>query len=252
MANCLYAPHVSGQNRAMPDRVPPDRPPNPNFETAQALRGPLAAQLAAYDSMLCERNPATGSAYQRLVEHLIRVEAGKNAPGAGDELPPFLLPDDNGRLVSSAELLARGPLVVTFNRGNWCPYCWLELSALENQYGAIVGTGASVVSITPDVATYSRRLKKRLGLSFPVLTDMDNGYALEMGLAVTLTDDVRQVYEKAGINLGIFQRSDVWFLPIPATLVIDRRGVIRHAYVNEDFRQRFEPDQIPVILAGLN
>ena len=167
-------------------------------------------------------------------------------------LPPFLLPDENGRLVSSAELLRKGPLVVTFNRGNWCPFCWLELSAFEDQYKAILKTGGSVVSITPDVATFSRRLKRRLGLSFPVLTDMDNGYALEMGLAVALTDDVRAVYHKAGIDLGIFQRSDVWLLPIPATLLIDRRGIIRHAYVNEDFRQRFEPDQIPDILARLD
>ncbi|MDA1325733.1 MAG: peroxiredoxin-like family protein [Proteobacteria bacterium] len=235
----------------MSDRIPPDRPPNPNFEKSRALRGPLSAQLASYDEMLCERNPATGAAYQGLVEHLIKVEAGKNAPAAGDMLPPFLLPDENGRLVSSDELLSRGPLVVTFNRGNWCPYCWLELSALADHYEAIIERRASVVSITPDVATYSRRLKKRLGLGFPVLTDLDNGYALEMGLSVALTDDVKGVYDRAGIDLGIFQRSAVWFLPIPATLVVGGQGIIRHAYVNEDFRQRFEPDLIPEILAEL-
>ena len=192
-----------------------------------------------------------GTAYQGLVEHLIKVEAGKNAPADGDVLPPFLLPDENGRLLSSVELLAKGPLIVTFNRGNWCPYCWLELSALEEHYAAIVENGGSVVSITPEVATFSRRLKKRLGLSFPVLTDLDNGYALEMCLAIALTDDVRAVYERAGIDLGTFQRSAVWFLPLPATLVIDRQGIIRHAYVNEDFRQRFEPDRIPKILSEL-
>ena len=245
MAICLYASAVSGQNRGMSDRIPPDRPANPDFEKARALRGPLSAQLASYDAMLCERNPTAGAAYQGLVEHLIKVEAGKNAPADGDMLPPYLLPDENGRLVSSAEAVAKGPLVVTFNRGNWCPFCWLELSALENHYAAIVANGGSVVSITPEVATFSRRLKKRLGLSFPVLTDMDNGYALELGLAIALTDDVRAVYDRAGIDLGTFLRSAVWFLPIPATLVIDRKGIIRHAFVNEDFRLRFEPDLIP-------
>jgi len=235
----------------MSDRIPPDRPPNPNFEKARALRGPLSAQLASYDAMLCERNPATGAAYQGLVEHLIKVEAGKNAPANGDKLPPFLLPDENGRLVSSTELLAKGPLIITFNRGNWCPYCWLELSALEDHNEAIVKAGGSIVSITPEVATYSRRLKKRLGLSFSVLTDMDNGYALEMGLAVALTDDVRAVYDRADIDLGTCHRSAAWFLPLPATLVIDRLAIVRHAYVNEDFRQRFEPDLIPEILAEL-
>jgi peroxiredoxin len=235
----------------MPDRYPPDRPPNPDFEIARALGGPLSAQLASYDARLRERNPATGDAYQGLVDHLTKVEAAANAPVAGDDFPPFLLPDENGRLISSAELLATGPLVVSFNRGNWCPFCWLELSALETCYSAILDEGGSVVSITPEVATFARRLKNRLGLSFPVLTDLDNGYALELGLAIALTDEVRAVYNKARIDLGTFQRSDGWFLPIPATMVIDRRGVVRHAYVNADFRERIEPGCIPDVLSEL-
>ena len=107
----------------MSDRVPLDRPPNQNFEKARALGGPLAAQLAAYDMMMSEQNPAAGKAYQGLVDHLIDVKAGKNAPAAGDILPGFLLPDENGHLVSSADLLSKGPLVITFNRANWCPFC---------------------------------------------------------------------------------------------------------------------------------
>lgn len=248
----LYSPPVSGQNHVMSDRIPPDRPTNPDFEKARALRGPLSAQLASYDALLRERNRIAGDAYQAMAEHLLSVEAGKNAPAIGSELPPFLLPDENGRLTSSEELLANGPLVVSFNRGNWCPYCWLELCLIEQHHDSIVGVGASVVSVTPEVATYARRLKNRLKLSFPVLTDIDNGYALELGLAVALTDDVRALYERIGIDLGTFQRSSVWFLPIPATLVIDPRGIVRHAYVNADFRERFEPDLIPEILSGLS
>lgn len=235
----------------MSSRIPPDRPPNPNFEAARDLAGPLAAQLAAYDAMLRDRSPATGDAYQSLADRLAALEVGAGAPGVGDRLPVFVLPDDDGRLVSSAELLANGPLVVSFNRGNWCPYCWLELSALQDCYPAIRDGGASVVSITPEVATFSRRLKNRLGLGFPVLADLDNGYALELGLAFAVTDDVRAIYEKLDIDLGAFQRSDGWFLPIPATLVVDRQGTIRHAYVNADFRQRIEPESIPKILSEL-
>ncbi len=235
----------------MSQGIPPDRPPNPDFDAARALDGPLSAQLAAYDALLRARNPAAGEAYHGLVEHLATVDTGANAPSAGDSLPPFQLPDENGRLLSSAELLASGPLVVSFNRGNWCPYCWLELSALEDCSPAIVAGGGSVVSITPEVATFSRRLKSRLGLSFPVVTDLDNGYALELGLAMSLTDAVRAVYLKAGIDLGTFQRSDGWFLPIPATLVVDRQGIVRHSYVNADFRQRIEPASVPELLAAL-
>lgn len=235
----------------MPDRIPPDRPSSPDYEEARALEGPLAAQLAAFDARLRERVPEAGEAYQGLIDHLIRAGATENAPAAGDPLPPFRLPDEDGHLVSSTDLLAKGPLVVSLNRGNWCPYCWLELGALEDCYRSIIDIGASVVSITPEVATFSRRLKRRLGLSFPVLTDLDNGYALELGLAVALTDKIRAVYVKAGIDLGTFQRSDGWFLPLPATLVVDRGGIIRHAYVNADFRERMEPAKLPELLSGL-
>ena len=235
----------------MSKHLPPDRPPNAEFESARSLDGPLSAQLEAYDAMLRARNPASGAAYQGLVDHLSAVDAGSNAPTTGDPLPPFQMPDDNGRLVSLSELLATGPLVISFNRGNWCPYCWLELSSLEDCNAAIGERGGSVVSITPEVATFSRRLKNRLGLSFPVLTDLDNGYALELGLAMSLTDAVREVYVKAGIDLGTFQRSDGWFLPIPATLVVDREGIVRHSYVNADFRERIEPGSISELLADL-
>lgn len=178
--------------------------------------------------MLREWNPVVGDAYQRPIDHPTAVDAGANAPAVGDDFPPFLLPDENSRLVSSADLPATGPLIVSFNRGNWYPYCWPELSALEDRYAAIVEGSGSVVSITPEFATFSRRLKNRLGLSFPILTDLDNGDALELGLAIALTDDIRAVYGKAGIELGVFQRSDGWFPPIPATLVVDRRGIVRH------------------------
>jgi peroxiredoxin len=235
----------------MTGNVPPERPPNPQFDSARSIDGPLAAQLKEYDALLRARNPAAGDAYQEMVEHLSAVEAGANAPAAGDSLPPFWLPDENGRLVGSPELLASGPLVISFNRGNWCPYCWLELSALEDCATAIRAGGGEVLSITPEVATFSRRLKKRLGLSFPVLTDLDNGYALELGLAIPLTTAVRENYVRAGIDLGAFQRSEGWFLPIPATLVVDRQGTIRHSYVNADFRERMEPDSIPELLAQL-
>lgn len=235
----------------MSARIPPERPTSPTYQKARAIEGPLSAQLAAYDAMLRERLPEVGVAYQGLVDHLTSVEAGKNAPGVGDELPPFLLPDETGRLRSLEELIADGPLIVSFNRGNWCPYCWLELSALQECYPAIVEQGGSVVSITPDVATFSLRLKRRLSLSFPVLTDLDNSYAMELGLAFSLTDALRNVYVEADIDLGAFQRSDAWFLPIPATLVIDRRGLVHHAYVNADFRERIDAERLPALLSAL-
>jgi peroxiredoxin len=235
----------------MSTRVPPNRPSDPRYEEARAQGGPLSAQLASYDAALRRHLPEAGAAYEHLVERLKQAGAGGDAPSEGDVLPPFQLPDQEGRLVSSEALLANGPLIVSFNRGNWCPYCWLELSALQESYPAIVAAGGSVVSITPEVATFSRRLRDRLGLSFPVFTDLDNGYALSLGLAFALTEEVRAVYQAADIDLGAFQRSEGWFLPIPATLLVDRHGVVRQAYVNADFRERIEPSTLPDLLAEL-
>ena len=84
-----------------------------------------------------------------------------------------------------------------------------------------------------------------------MLTDLDNGYALELGLAMSINDAVRAVYVKVGIDLGTFQRSNGWFLPIPAMLVVDRQGIVRHSYVNADFRERIEPGSVPELLAEL-
>ena len=235
----------------MPAPVPPDLPANPRFEKARGGGGALARQLAAYDAMLREERPAAWQAYERLVERLCALDVGAGAPKAGDRLPSFDLPDDQGRLVSSGRLVAEGPLVLSFNRGSWCPYCWLELAALQDCLGDIRAGGGAVVSITPEIATFSRRLKRRLGLEFPCLSDLDNGYALALGLAHPVGADIREIYRGAGIDLGAFQRSDAWFLPLPATLVVDRRGIVRHAYVNADFRERIDPKEIPDLLSGL-
>ncbi|MDA0655317.1 MAG: peroxiredoxin-like family protein [Proteobacteria bacterium] len=196
---------------------------NPNFEKILAEGGPLAQQLDAYATAMKGKNPVIAGAYQSLVDRLIASDAASSAPDFGDELPPFLMPDETGRLVSSADLLKTGPLVISFNRGNWCPFCWLELNALNACYEAICANGGSVVSITPETARYSQQLKTRLGLGFPVLSDLDNGYALELGLVMALSAEIQNLFRNVGTDISEFQKNDAWFVPIPATLVIDAR-----------------------------
>jgi peroxiredoxin len=235
----------------MSSRIPPDRPPNPDFEAALALDAALSDRLAAYDAMLHRRSPATWAAYEAFVARLKALGVGANAPSAGDRLPPFVLPDETGRLVASADLLDRGPLVVSLNRGNWCPYCALELGSLAELHDAIVANGATLVSITPEIATFNRRLRNRLALDFAVLTDLDNGYAMSLGLACVLTSEVRAIYDRLDIDLGAFQRNRGWFLPVPATFVVDRQGLIRLSFASADFRTRIDAMTIPRTLAGI-
>lgn len=222
-----------------------DQPrPNPAFDKARAMEAPLQAQLDAYAAALAERNPAVAAAYQSLVDRLTGGDAGAAAPKPGDTLPPFLLPDENGRLISSAELLASGPLVISFNRGIWCPFCWLELNALNDCHDEFMRMRIGLISITPETAAYSRRLKAHLGLRFPVLTDLDNAYALELSLAIALSPEIRGLFGKSGIDLGRYQNNDAWFVPIPATIVVDRHGTVRESFVNADFRRRGDPRDV--------
>lgn len=224
---------------------------DPAFEEARALKAPLAEQLAHFSKALSDRNSKVGAAYQTLVEKLERAGTGAEAPKEGDRLPPFLLPDLDGRLVSSQDLLVDGPLVISFNRGNWCPFCWLELAALGDIAEEVKAMGGRIVSITPETAAYNRELKDRLNLPFSFLTDLDNGYGLELGIAMPISDEIRALIEPRGFDLAAYQKNDAWYVPLPAIFIVDRQAIVRKMYVNPDYRQRFDPSPIPAILAEL-
>ena len=162
------------------------------------------------------------------------------------------MPDTNGRLVSLEDLLADGPLVISFNRGNWCPFCWLELTALGDIAEDVKAQGANIVSITPETAAYNCEIIERLNLSFSFLTDLENSYSLELGIAMPLSAEVRELFKPSGFDLAIYQKNDAWFVPLPAVFIVDREAVIRHTYVNTDYRQRFDSTSIPTLLVDLD
>ncbi|MEP4380016.1 MAG: peroxiredoxin-like family protein [Alphaproteobacteria bacterium] len=226
--------------------------PNPAFEKARADHDSLGEQLADYHAALDKRVPDVGAAYQSLIEKLQRLGTGSMAPKVGDTLPSFLMPNLEGRLVSSRDLLDKGPLVISFNRGHWCPFCWLELAALGDINAAVEKQGSSIVSITPETATWNRELKQRLHLSYDILSDIDNGYSLELGLTMPVSEEIRTLLEPRGIDLSIFQNNKSSFLPLPAIFIVDQGSVIRQSYVNPDYRQRFDPVQIPDILSAID
>lgn len=222
-----------------------------NYERARQLDAPLAEQLAHFTDSITTSLPLVADAYETLVANLKNAGTGAEAPRIGDPMPPFLLPDENGRLLSLDELLADGPLVVSFNRGNWCPFCWLELAAIGDLLDDIRRSGGDVVSITPETAPYSRLLKKRLEVPFRFLTDIDNGYGMEIGITMPIPPELQALLKPLGIDLAIYQKNDAWFVPLPATFVIDGGGIVRLAYVNPDYRERYDPAPIPAIIAEL-
>lgn len=221
------------------------------FNEAQGLDASLSGQLAAYRRHSARLRPDVADAYDALVARLQILEQGGIGPAVGDPMPEFALPDENGRLVSLSSLLHSGPAVVSINRGHWCPYCRLELRALAERYEDIKDCGAQLISIMPDVADFTRRYRTERRLPFPILSDVDLGYSLSLGLVFWIGPEIKQLYDELGVELARFQRNASFFLPIAAKFVIDRSGTIRAREVNVEFRQRMDPAAIVTALRTL-
>lgn len=210
---------------------------------------PLADRLAQYASVLRDINRPFAEAVDRLVEGLMAVGAGGAAPNIGDVLPPFLLPDGQGHLVSLAGLLARGPLVVAFRRGHWCPYCQISTAALARVHQEAGARGAHVVAISPELEPFTNLLKDKTASAFPILSDVDNGYAMSLGLAISVGKEMQDFMSRRGRRLALYQGNDAWLLPIPATFVLDRAGVVVMRHVDADYRRRAAIEDILAAIA---
>lgn len=181
---------------------------------------------------------------QRATAELIASGLADRALKAGDAAPVFSLPDAQGKLVSSVELLAQGPLVVSFYRGVWCPYCNMELQALEQALPAFNERGASLVAISPQSQANSRKSQRENALGFPILSDSGNEIAASFGLRFKLPDYLAELYMSLGNNLPVINGDQSWTLPMPARFVIGQDGIIRYAEVNPDYTLRPEPSEL--------
>jgi peroxiredoxin len=170
-------------------------------------------------------------------------------PGDAFPLVPTLL-DAQGAPFDLAALSARGPVIVTFYRGGWCPYCNRELRAFQAQLPAIRAAGAELVAISFEQPDHVRDTAMKNDLVFPVLTDAGGVLASALGIRFTLSEAVRPFYEKAGHALPERNGDGSWALPMPATYVVDRGGIIRAAFVEPDYRRRTDPTAALAALAG--
>jgi peroxiredoxin len=206
------------------------------FQRCQEMDGTLGEQLGAYAAAGREIFPAYGEAVDRLVARVNEGEGGANAPRPGEPMPTFVLPDESGRLVALPSLIEPGPIAVMFFRGHWCPYCRLNVRAVIKAYDRIKALGADVVAIMPETQEYAARFKAEADAPFPVLTDLDNGYALSLNLAIWLGPEIEQLLSY--LDMASFHGNDGWMLPIPATFVVGRDGLVKARFVDPDFRHR--------------
>jgi peroxiredoxin len=162
----------------------------------------------------------------------------------GDTAPAFALPDANGRTVRSADLLALGPLVVCFFRGRWCPYCVTELETWRDLFPAVRAQGALLVAISPQTVRQNDFTVTQHTLPFPLLRDEGAAVAAEFGAAYSVPDYMQGRYRSILVNIPFINGEPSWRLPVPATFVIDRSGVVQWSQGHADFRVRPEPAEV--------
>lgn len=181
---------------------------------------------------------------RRATAELIASGAAEQALKAGDTLPAFSLADPEGNIVSSTDLLARGPLVISFYRGVWCPYCNMELQALQETLPQFEALGAKLVAISPQNPVNSRKSMRQNNLTFPILSDPRNEVAAAFGLRFEMQDYLVELYKSLKNDLPAFNGDPSWTLPMPARYVVGQNGVILYAEVNPDYTRRPEPDDM--------
>jgi len=212
----------------------------------------LTQDLANLSAQVRDRIPAEAQAAMgKATEDLINSGVLDRSLKTGDRAPNFTLPNAVGKTVELNALLAQGPTVISFYRGQWCPYCNLELRALQQALPEIQRQGATLLAISPQTPDNSLSTVEKEELSFEVLCDVGNRVAREFGLVFQLPAEIRSIYEGFGIDLPAHNGDETFELPVPATYVVAPDGTIASAFVNADYTQRLDPAEMIAALKAL-
>jgi peroxiredoxin len=203
----------------------------------------LNAELKAVTESVRQQAPAeVFSAMEKANTKLATSSIVNKTLKRGGRMPDFDLPDATGKMVKSFDLRKHGLLLVSFYRGEWCPYCNLELKALQERHAEIVAAGATLVAISPQTPDYSLTTQQKHDLKFPVLSDLGNKVARRFGLVFTLDESLKPIYQAFGIDLKAHNGDESFELPVPATYLVAKDGSVLEAFVNSDYRGRLEPE----------
>lgn len=187
---------------------------------------------------------------ERIDQAVAAIEVA--GPRVGDRAARFRLPDANGREASLDDRLAEGPVIVTFYRGDWCPYCNLQLRSLEEALPRFSSLGASVVAISPQLPDRNLSLAERHELTFDVLSDLDQSVTEAYGLLYEITGDLLDLYLNVFQNDVRQQNADgTARLPVPGTFILSADGIVKARYASADWRTRVEPAEIEAVLADI-
>lgn len=223
-------------------------PPVPSYQKALEEYQKESRQAAEAPKISASDRATMEQAAQELAREMPN-------PGlrVGEKAPDFTLPNAHGQPVTLSEQLAEGPVVLTFYRGAWCPYCNLQLRGLRATYPHIQDLGAQLLAVTPQKPDKSLEQVKQDGYPFEILSDLDSNVMKEYRLYFEVPDELSDLYKSNfGLDLADYNGDGRYVLPVPGTYVIDRDGLIRAAFADTDYRNRIEPAEILAVLAVLN
>jgi peroxiredoxin len=208
----------------------------------------LKEQLAEYRAGWFKRVPAERQAIMERHINELRSGLAKAALKVGDQAPEIVLLNAKGKTVDVGTFLRRGPVIVTFYRGGWCPYCNLELRAFQRILPDLTAAGATLVAISPEKPDDTLSTAEKNALSFEVLSDVGQKVGRAFGLVYIFSDELKRAYQEFGLNIPATNGAEEWALPISATYVIGRDGTIIYAYTDPDYRDRADPQEILMFL----
>jgi peroxiredoxin len=212
---------------------------------------PLREIFAERQELIAKYVPTeTQAIHARAVAELKQKCLAANTLPVGSKVPEFQLQNQDGKNISSSDLLAKERLVLCFIRGRWCPFCVAQMEAMNLILPEIEQAGATLAAISPQTAQQSFFMRDQHKLRFSLLSDPGNQVARKFGLSYQVPEEQKAVYKRAFVNLPFVNGDDSWELPIPATYIIDRDGTVLYASANEDYTERPEPVEIVRILAN--
>jgi peroxiredoxin len=207
----------------------------------------MATTLASQLTDITKRLESQGTA--EIKDIILTAKAGieqsfdpTQAIQPGAKLPQFALPDATGKVVPSSELLSQGPLLMTFYRGEWCPFCNLALRAFQLRLPEIAAKGVTFVAISPELPDTSLSTVEKNELKFPVLSDVGMKFARDLGIVWKQPDTLRVIFDKFGTNLTQRNGDDSFEVPIPTTILVDRDGTVKNVHIDPDYFKRIEPE----------
>jgi peroxiredoxin len=202
---------------------------------------------------MTKHDPAPDTVYDVLIANLVADlrtrRAGATAPRTGERFPEFILPDANGVFRELSQLLRDGPIVLSFLRGQWCPYCQEELGAWKRALPALERAGGRLIFVAASTGGAAMAIRNSVSPKVEVLCDVDHGLSLSLGLAFYLGRQFLDQYEQDGLDLAVIYGTEAGLLPIPATFALDRQGRVLAAHIEPDFRIRAAPAEMIAAIA---